>query len=282
MTTNNRQSRLMLMILVAMAAFDIGSNQAQAQFRGGWGGGFGGFNYVSQPTDILNQQATVNASHAHGPVSNNVYANNPNSYINHVRDNGFETHYAPDPARRFSDQPDDRPSPNVSQTSHKLPRPATATPTVPRPVVPIASFFDASRKLEWPSDAPVAGDLSAKRDISDQACLVVFDEVEKHKSAPITTVTDARKKLLDYGQPALQDFEAMPRRVWPTPSIYSYCRSTSRWSRPPILPKWPRPLRPRLDNHPLHDVLSDRAFARLRIRGSCATGRSGRPPLRGR
>ncbi len=213
MTTNNRQSRLMLMILVAMAAFDIGSNQAQAQFRGGWGGGFGGFNYVSQPTDILNQQAMVNASHAHGPVSNNVYANNPNSYINHVRDNGFETHYAPDPARRFSDQPDDRPSPNVSQTSHKLPRPATATPTVPRPVVPIASFFDASRKLEWPSDAPVAGDLSAKREISDQACLVVFDEVEKHKSAPITTVTDARKKLLDYGQPALQDFRshATPR-----------------------------------------------------------------------
>ena len=43
----------------------------------------------------------------------------------------------------------------------------------------------------------------AKRDISDQACLVVSDLVDKHGSAPITTVTDARQKLLDYGQPAL-------------------------------------------------------------------------------
>src|SRR5271157_3605475 len=49
--------------------------------------------------------------------------------------------------------------------------------------------------------------------------------------------------------PHCRIFEAMPRRVWPTPSIYSCCRSTSRWSRPPILPKWPRALRPRLDNH---------------------------------
>ena len=208
MTTNNRQSRFMLMIPVAMAAFHIGSNQAKAQFRGGWGGGFGGFNYVSQPTDILNQQAMVNASHAHGPVSNNVYANNPNAYINHVRDNGFETHYAPDPARRVSNQQGHQPSPSLSQTSHKLPGPAPATPIVPKPVVPIASFFDASRKLEWPGDAPVAGDLRSKRDISDGACLVVYDEVEKHQSAPITTVTDARKKLLDYGRPALHDFRS--------------------------------------------------------------------------
>ena len=29
-----------------------------------------------------------------------------------------------------------------------------------RPVFPIGSFFDASRKLVWPSDAPVDGDLT--------------------------------------------------------------------------------------------------------------------------
>ena len=47
-------------------------------------------------------------------------------------------------------------------------------------------------------------DLKPKRDISDQACLVVLELVEKHGSAPITTVTDARQRLLDYGQPALR------------------------------------------------------------------------------
>ena len=73
-----------------------------------------------------------------------------------------------------------------------------------RPVVPIGSFFDASRILVWPSDAPVEGDLITKRDTSDQACLVVSDLVDKYRSAPITTVTYARNRLLEYGQPALQ------------------------------------------------------------------------------
>ncbi len=194
----------MLMILVAMAAFDIGANQAQAQFRGGWGVGFGGFDYVSQPTDFLNQQATLNASRAHGPVSNNVYANNPNSYINHLRDNGFEPHHDIETRRYPGDRSDRRPSPverQQSQTEHK-PAP---TATVPKPVVPIASFFDSSQKLVWPSDSPVAGDLVSKRDISDKASLAVLEEVEKRGGSSITTVTDARKKLLDYGRPALQE-----------------------------------------------------------------------------
>ena len=93
---------------------------------------------------------------------------------------------------------------NVTQTSTNPPQPAAATATVPRPVVPIGSFFNASRMLVWPSDAPVAGELIVKRDISDQACLDVSDLVDKHGSAPITTVTSTRQKLLDYGQPALQ------------------------------------------------------------------------------
>jgi hypothetical protein len=50
----------------------------------------------------------------------------------------------------------------------------------------------------------VTDELKPKRDISDQNCLVVLELVEKHRSAPITTVTEARQKLLDYGQPALR------------------------------------------------------------------------------
>jgi hypothetical protein len=75
-------------------------------------------------------------------------------------------------------------------------------------VVPIGSFFDASRVLVWPSDAPVVGELITKRDTSDQACLVVSDLVEKFRSAPITTVTTARSRLLEYGQPALKSIRS--------------------------------------------------------------------------
>ena len=32
----------------------------------------------------------------------------------------------------------------------------------------------------------------------------MLELVEKHRSAPITTVTEARQRLLDYGQPALR------------------------------------------------------------------------------
>ena len=69
---------------------------------------------------------------------------------------------------------------------------------------PIASFFNATRQLVWPGESPATDELKPKRDISDQACLVVLELFEKHRSAPITTVTDARQKLLDYGQPALR------------------------------------------------------------------------------
>jgi hypothetical protein len=73
-----------------------------------------------------------------------------------------------------------------------------------RQIYPLASFFNAARTLVWPSEAPNTDDLKPKRDISDQACLVVLELVEKHRSAPITTVTSARERLLEYGKPALR------------------------------------------------------------------------------
>ena len=95
-----------------------------------------------------------------------------------------------------------RQSANSIQTSDN--QPALATLAVARPAYPIGSFFNESRKLDWPNEAPAGEGLKSKREISDQACLVVLELVEKHRSAPITTVTEARQKLVDYGQPALQ------------------------------------------------------------------------------
>jgi hypothetical protein len=204
-----RKKRLydLLAILVATAALGPGASQGHAM---GYGYGImGGFNYVPSPGDFINQHSLLNAGRAGAPVSNNVYAGNPNAYINRIRDSGFVPHAGIVDRRSPGYQASRwRPQQSLGQASNSQPQraapTATASAATRRPVVPIGSFFDASRMLVWPSDSPVEGDLITKRDTSDQACLVVSDLVDKHRSAPITTVTYARQRLLEYGQPALQ------------------------------------------------------------------------------
>ncbi len=73
-----------------------------------------------------------------------------------------------------------------------------------RPVQPLASFFDKMRQLIWPADAPIEGDLAAKRATSDAQALVLLTEVSGRGYAQVATAADARDKLLEYGRPALQ------------------------------------------------------------------------------
>jgi hypothetical protein len=209
MIWNQRPRTGLRTLILGAAVLGLGSNQARGDWGGG--GGFGGFNYVPSPTDFLNQQALVNAARAGSPPSNNVYAGNPNSYLNRIRDNGFVPSY--DVVRRVP--PAQRPNPPVSPGE----RPGGQAPpqtvnTVPAPVVPLPSFFNDARQLIWPSDAPVAGDLKRKRDISDEGCLVVLGEFQRLGRASIASVTDSRQKLLDYGQPALQEI-----RTYTTPRV---------------------------------------------------------------
>jgi hypothetical protein len=187
----------LLTLLLGAGVLGLGSNQARGYW---WGWGLGGFNYVAQPTDFLNQRALINAAGARGPVSNNVYAGNPNSYINRVRDNGFVPSY--NVSRRMS--PGQRPNPPVSPGE----RPQDQAPPRTVNAVPLPSFFDEARKLVWPGDAPVAGDLQRKRDISDEGSSIVLGELQAQGRATIASVTDSRQKLLDYGQPALQEIRA--------------------------------------------------------------------------
>lgn len=209
MIWNQRPRTGLRTLILGAAVLGLGSNQARGDW--GWGWGFGGFNYVPSPTDFLNQQALVNAARAGSPPSNNVYAGNPNSYLNRIRDNGFVPSF--DVARRVP--PAQRPNPPVSPGERPVaPAPPQTVNTVPAPVVPLPSFFNDARQLVWPSDAPVAGDLKRKRDISDEGCLVVLGEFQMLGRASIASVTDSRQKLLDYGQPALQEI-----RTYATPRV---------------------------------------------------------------
>jgi hypothetical protein len=164
----------------------------------GWGL-FGGFNYVPSPGDFVNDMATIRAQQgrqarpSHAPLSGN-----PNSFHNRLRDDSFIPSYNVGSRRPPAYQPAPRVSPGL--TSHA----STPPPPAPKPLIPVASFFDASQRLVWPGEAPVEGDLKEKRDRSDQAMLVVLNETKQQGTASITSVAEARQKLLAYGQPALQ------------------------------------------------------------------------------
>ncbi|MBX6312530.1 MAG: hypothetical protein IRY99_06365, partial [Isosphaeraceae bacterium] len=86
--------------------------------------------------------------------------------------------------------------------------PAPAPPSRDAPAVPLAvslgNFFNRYGELVWPAEAPTHGDFKAKRDLSDRASVSVLKEYNERGLAQLTTVADARRKLLDYGRPALE------------------------------------------------------------------------------
>jgi hypothetical protein len=144
------------------------------------------FHSVPSPTSYIEQKSLVNAAHPPELPSRNVYANNANSYLNHVRDNGFVDRYSVD--RRET-------------PSYRNPRAQVAAPQVPS--LPLSSFYNTENVLVWPGDSPMEGDLKSKRAVFDQSSAVVLSESKKHGVASMASVTDARNKLLEYGRPAL-------------------------------------------------------------------------------
>lgn len=208
MTRNPTRPPGVLIFLVGIILLSSTSNFAQAQF--GYGGGFfGGFNYVPSPTDFLNQHALVQAGRGQQqPSGFRPYANNPNSFHNRLRDNNFVPSYD---VRRRQPVVNRAEAPrSLGNTTRAEAWPSSAAPAAkPKPVLPLVSFFDASLRVLWPGDSPVAGDLRGKRDVSDEASLAVLEETKRHPAASIATVTDARQKLLDYGRPALQEIRTV-------------------------------------------------------------------------
>jgi hypothetical protein len=176
---------------------------AQAQFGFGFGGlgwGWGGFSQVPKPESFLYQKALVDAGRDTHLPARDVYANNPNSYLNHIRDNGFVERYPV--GRGYGGRYGYMP-----QTAVAPPPPVTPTAltvTQQMPALPLASFFNAQRQLVWPADSPTAGDLREKRAVFDKAGEAVLAEMKQNGVAAVATVIDARQKLLDYGRPGLQ------------------------------------------------------------------------------
>jgi hypothetical protein len=179
--------------VLAVAVLFLGAAPAHAQWGMGWGWGWGLFKPAPDPTNYIYQNALVAAARGYQGPTRTPYANDPNAYFNHVRDNGFVERY--NVARR---------EPSYYRyvpTTAVAPNPAPAAPE--KPALPLASFYAAQGNLAWPADAPTAGDLKEKRDAFEQASSVALDEVKKSRVASMAAVTDARQKLVDYGRPAL-------------------------------------------------------------------------------
>jgi len=194
--------------LIGLIALGFGPDTARADWGMGYGWGWGGFgfNNAPSPTNFLNQHALTRAAAGpQGVPSRTPYANNPNSYINRLRDPGFVSHF--DARRRQPPSYRPEPTSSLGNSGRAEARPAADTPA-PNPITPLTSFFDAAQILVWPNESPTGGDLKEKRVVSDQASLAVLEETKRQSVASISSVTHARQKLLDYGQPALREIRA--------------------------------------------------------------------------
>jgi hypothetical protein len=190
----------------ALGLSGLGGSSARAQWGwgGGWGMGWGGGGSISNMATLnnINDRSASAANYAYSirqniPGTGNVYAGNPNSFVNNLRDTSFYQTFDVSSRRSTSAQAA-RAMPRRSGTS-------TSTPTTPpKPaVVPLGQFFSAAGVLVWPSESPVQGSLSDKRTTADQAVLSVFGQVKTQGFAPVGMVSDARTKLVEYGTPAL-------------------------------------------------------------------------------
>ena len=194
-----------IFLLVALAS------RSQADF--GFGFGFGlGFENPKTETNFLNQWSLQNGTAAS--------ANRPTSHTAprfQTRDDGFMERYdlatreamvnriARNPARemRTVNPGGARSTPPAPRTTAPAPAPAPVAAAKPKPEMLLATFFDADKRLVWPGDSPMTGGLSAKRNVADQAILAVLNEYQLEGLAHLSTVTNARERLLEYGRPAL-------------------------------------------------------------------------------
>lgn len=207
-----RRSALLAPAL-ALALLSGLATPAEAQY-----GGFGGFGYgfgfnqnAYSDVNYLNQRSLQNASAA---AANRPQPLNAPQY--QVRDDSLYNRYdletresmidriARDPAREMGTaSPTGTVSPPRNASKPGAQAPAARPPEEPRSVH-LADFFNKDRQLVWPSASPISGDFGKKQEVADLAALAVLNEYELKGLASTTNVAEARRKLLDYGRPALE------------------------------------------------------------------------------
>lgn len=185
-------------IVLMFAAGWLGAGEASAQYGFafgpyGWGIGFGFYDPAGRTVNALNQRALIRGQAAYAARAGGLDAPaTAGSYFSRVRDDR--------PAYSRRDVATRDPEERRDSPSTEAPEPEPARPE--RRGVPLERFF-AGGTLVWPSEAPVEGDLGAKREASDRAARAVLEQLHDQGFATVGSVIDARARLVDYGKPAL-------------------------------------------------------------------------------
>ena len=214
--------RLLATIAAAIAPWARGG-RAEAQYGGyggfgGYGFGFGLYNQNAY-TDVnfLNSRSLINAQAAAAnrpkPVTEPTFQTRDEGFydkydlatreamIDRVARNPGREMGTADPSGVLARASVPRSSPSSSQPRHLDQNP----PPAPVPAsVNLANYFDKNHQLVWPSVSPITGDFGKKQSAADLATLAVLNEYDMNGLAQVSTVTNARRQLVEYGQPALQ------------------------------------------------------------------------------
>ena len=219
-TTRRKGGTAWFRLLAAIAAASspwLSGGRAEAQYGDfgygfGWGGGFYNQN-ANSDVNYLNQRSQINAEAA--------AANRPQALTapwHESRDESIYDKYdlatreaminriARDPARELGTADPSGVLPRSSRPNSPAPSSSSTTAPPPLPTgVHLANYFNKDHQLLWPSVSPISGDFGKKQATADLAVLAVLNEYDLKGLANVSTVVDARQKLLDYGRPALQE-----------------------------------------------------------------------------
>jgi hypothetical protein len=188
--------------------------RADAQF--GFGGyGWGMFQYRAPSVEAINSNANIRASAAFSARAGQKLSDPGGRFAyrdqqiamqdryNFQSRQSFQTHLGRPANPRgtvIAEGTPPRPAPPASENPPgDAPLQTIASSNIPL----ITSFINQANQVVWPADSPTAGDLAQLRDLSDQATILVADQFKLSGAASLTSAAEARKRLLDYGRPAL-------------------------------------------------------------------------------
>lgn len=215
--SSSRRRRVRLRALlgpaVLVAASTLMAAPGHAQF-GGYGFGWGMMQFRPQSVEMLDANANIRASAAFAARQGQSLTDPGGRFAYRQQQIDLQNRYDFNSRQSFNTRlgrpANSRGTPTGIQGVASVPAQPSATsppsqsaPAAP-PSRPITAFLNAMSQVVWPADSPTEGDLGLKRKISDESTVVVARQFTQNGGASLTSIAEARKHLIDYGQPALQ------------------------------------------------------------------------------
>ena len=230
---------------VAVAAFLVATAAARVEAQVGIGVGYLGVPFlyytpqpVPSPTEYLYDRAKARISAYGNAVQQQAaasqmasHSDNPNSYLNRIRDYSGEETYQLTSRRSVSER-----TFNAALQSATPPTPATKQPTSQTPPPPLDAFFLPSGELDWPRDAADTEVLRPRAAEAEMAVKAVRSEIQsvgKAKAAERRHSETEAGQLRPAGAPRgeVDSFRSGERRFPQFPAVPPPGARSSRYRR---------------------------------------------------